>query len=207
MRPTSDVTARARIRDAAVRRFAEQGARETTIRAVAEEAGVTPGLVCHHFGSKRGLRGACDAYVLEYLRDGISEAVDERRAADPEFLTREYPSGPVVLRYLARALVDGSATAAALFDDIVTRTEENLTRRPPRRRPSHADPRAQAAVHAAMQLGTWVLHDHLLRALEADTLTPEVFSRVSAALLDIMSADFVGSDLLLLAPFQPTQDS
>lgn len=182
-----------------MRRFAEQGARKTTIRAVAKEAGVTPGLVCHHFGSKRGLHGACDTYVLEYLREGIREAVDNRREADPKVRATDYPSGPVILRYLARALVDGSATAAPLFDNIVALTEENLTRRPPRRGASHADPHAQAAVHVAMQLGIWVMHDHRLRALEADALTPEVFSRVSAALLDIMSADFVGSNLLFLA--------
>jgi AcrR family transcriptional regulator len=166
---------------------------------VAEQAGVTPGLVSHHFGTKQGLRQACDAYVLEYLREGITEAIDERGLADPDFLGTVYQSAPLVLRYLARALVDGSTAAASLFDNVVALTEEYLASHPPQQGASRADPRAQAAVLIAMRLGMWVLHDHLARALGADALTPELLSRVSAALADIMSPEFVGSDLLALA--------
>jgi transposase len=49
------------------------------------------------------------------------------------------------------------------------------------------------------RMGMWVLHDHLVRALGAEALTSELLSRVSAALVDIMSPEFVGSDLLALA--------
>ena len=199
MRPIADLTARARIRDAAMRCFAEQGAKATTIRTVAEQAGVTPGLVSHHFGTKQGLRDACDAYVLEYLRDEITTAIDERGLADPNFLSSVYQSAPVVLRYLGRALVDGSTAAASLFDNIVTLTEDYLAGHPPQPDASRSDPRAQAAVLIAMRLGMWVLHDHLVRALDADALTPEVLSRASAALVDIMSPEFTGADLLAMA--------
>ena len=199
MRPIADLTARARIRDAAMRCFAEQGAKATTIRTVAEQAGVTPGLVSHHFGTKQGLRDACDAYGLEYLRDGITTAIDERGLADPNFLSSVYQSAPVVLRYLGRALVDGSTAAASLFDNIVTLTEDYLAGHPPQPDASRSDPRAQAAVLIAMRLGMWVLHDHLVRALDADALTPEVLSRASAALVDIMSPEFTGADLLAMA--------
>ena len=181
-----------------MRCFAEQGAKATTIRTVAEQAGVTPGLVSHHFGTKQGLRDACDAYVLEYLRDGITTGI-ERGLADPNFLSSVYQSAPVVLRYLGRALVDGSTAAASLFDNIVTLTEDYLAGHPPQPDASRSDPRAQAAVLIAMRLGMWVLHDHLVRALDADALTPEVLSRVSAALVDIMSPEFTGADLLAMA--------
>jgi len=182
-----------------MRCFAEQGAKATTIRTVAEQAGVTPGLVSHHFGTKQGLRDACDAYGLEYLRDGITTAIDERGLADPNFLSSVYQSAPVVLRYLGRALVDGSTAAASLFDNIVTLTEDYLAGHPPQPDASRSDPRAQAAVLIAMRLGMWVLHDHLVRALDADALTPEVLSRASAALVDIMSPEFTGADLLAMA--------
>src|SRR3712207_8086528 len=46
-----DLTGRARIRDAAIRRFAVDGF-GTSVRAIAADAGVSPGLVIHHFGSK-----------------------------------------------------------------------------------------------------------------------------------------------------------
>lgn len=85
MPPVGDLTARARIRDAALQHFADRGAEATTVRAVAKAAGVTPGLVCHHFGSKRGLWEACDAYVLAYLRDGIWGPGDKSTVPDLEF--------------------------------------------------------------------------------------------------------------------------
>ena len=50
-----DLTARARIRDAAIECFARQGF-AVSVRAIAAHAGVSPGLVIHHFGSKAGLR-------------------------------------------------------------------------------------------------------------------------------------------------------
>lgn len=51
-----DLTARARIRDAALKHFTESGFAKATIRDIARTAGVSPGLVRHHFGSKEGLR-------------------------------------------------------------------------------------------------------------------------------------------------------
>lgn len=194
-----DLTARARIRDAAMRLFAERGAKAATTRAVAEAAAVTPGLVFHHFGTKQGLREACDAYVLEYLREGINEALGEQGLADPAYLATVYQSAPLVLRYLARALVDESAAAAALFDDIIALTEDYLAAHPPQQTAAGSDVRAQAAVLIAMRLGMWVLHPHLARALGADTITPQLVARVSAALVDITSADFAGTDIIALA--------
>ncbi len=61
--PSEDLTTRARIRDAAVLRFGREGF-GASVRTVAADAGVSPGLVIHHFGSKDGLRAACDEYVL-----------------------------------------------------------------------------------------------------------------------------------------------
>jgi AcrR family transcriptional regulator len=56
-----------RILDAAILRFGRDGF-SAGLRAVAADAGVTAGLVVHHFGSKDGLRKACDARVLEVIR-------------------------------------------------------------------------------------------------------------------------------------------
>ena len=51
----------------------------------------------------------------------------------------------------------------------------------------------------AMRLGVWVLHPHLLRAIGADALTPQLLARLSAAVLDVMSQDFAGADIVALA--------
>jgi AcrR family transcriptional regulator len=197
MRPTADFTARARIRNAAMRLFADQGGKATTIRAVAEEAGVAPGLVSHHFGSKQGLRDACDDYVLDYLRQIIKQGVDEQGVADPAYLDTVYQGAADVLRYVARALVEDSAAAAALFDNFVALTEEYLTNQ--HGAAPQSDLRTQAAVIVAMRLGVWVLHPHLLRVLGAESLTPQLLARLSAAVLDVMSQDFAGTDIVALA--------
>jgi TetR/AcrR family transcriptional regulator, regulator of cefoperazone and chloramphenicol sensitivity len=199
MRPATDITARARIRDAAMRLFADQGGKATTIRAVAQQAAVAPGLVSHHFGSKQGLRDACDDYVLDYLRQIIKRGVDEHGVADPAYLDSVYQGAADVLRYVARALVDDSAAAATLFDNFVALTEEYLANHPTHGGASQSDARTQAAVIVAMRLGVWVLHPHLLRALGADTLTPQLLARLSAAVLDVMSRDFAGTDIVALA--------
>ena len=43
-----------------MRLFARRGAAAVTIRDIAAEAGVSPSLVIHHYGSKQGLREAVD---------------------------------------------------------------------------------------------------------------------------------------------------
>lgn len=187
MRPVEDLTARARIRDAALAHFAEHGVRGATLRAIAEEAGVSLGLVQHHFGSKDGLREACDAYVLEFVKLNVHEALDEHRLDEPEFVSEVYRAGPPVMLYLSRALADGSPGAAVLFDDMVAVTERFLGDRP--------DVRAQAAVFTAMKLGVHVLRAHVARAMGADPMSAEGAPRVSAAMLEIVSPSFTGSEL------------
>ena len=66
--------ARARIIDAAIDQFGRHGF-GTGLRAVAEAANVSQVLVLHHFGSKEGLRKACDDYILESIRASKSEAL------------------------------------------------------------------------------------------------------------------------------------
>ncbi|MEP7368844.1 MAG: helix-turn-helix domain-containing protein, partial [Dermatophilaceae bacterium] len=58
-----DLTARANIRNAALRLFADRGQDSVTVREIAAAAGVSPSLVVHHFGSKDGLRAAVDAHA------------------------------------------------------------------------------------------------------------------------------------------------
>lgn len=208
MRPTrrpgdpafEDLTARARIRNVALAHFAERGVKGTTIRGVAQDAGVSPSLVQHHFGTKEGLREACDSYVSESLRSDVKHGVTEHGIGDPGFLAAAYDTAPLIVRYLARALTDGSPTGGALFDEVVALTEEYLANRPQAEPSSQAaDTRGQAAVFTAMKLGVVVLHQHLSRALGVDTLAPAGLTRVSAAVLDIVSPGFTGQELTGLA--------
>lgn len=76
----SDALARA-IRDAAARRFAEEGYAAVALEDVARDAGATRGAVYHHFGSKQGLfRAVLDA-AHQRVGDAVASAADA--AADP----------------------------------------------------------------------------------------------------------------------------
>src|SRR5438552_12981604 len=55
--------------DAAIRVVARRGLRHLTYRAVAAEAGVTHGLVAHHFGSR-------DALLLAALRHSVQRSIE-----------------------------------------------------------------------------------------------------------------------------------
>ena len=187
-----DLTARARIRDAALRLFAERGIDGASIRDIAKEAGVSGGLVRHHFGSKEGLRDACDAYALDRLMRIKEQAVLDGQLANPGFLPATHPTILLLYRYLARAMVDGSKAAASMFDDMVRLAEQWLAKH----LPGHSDdPRAYAAVLVAMQTGLLALHDHLSRNLEADILTPEGHLRMSRALVDFYSHPLLEPEL------------
>ena len=69
---TEDLTARARIRHSAIVYIGRHGWRAATVRAIAGAAGVSPALVIHHFGSKDGLREACDTHVTGLIDRGIA---------------------------------------------------------------------------------------------------------------------------------------
>src|SRR5699024_9797298 len=85
-RPPEDLTSRARIRDAALAQFAEHGTKGATIRGIAAAAGVSPGLVQHHFGSKDALRESCDKYVIDTF-DGLDRfGLANGEITQPEFM-------------------------------------------------------------------------------------------------------------------------
>jgi AcrR family transcriptional regulator len=60
-----DLTAKARIRNAALDLYAQYGEDGVSLRAIAAAAGVTLGVVQHHFKSKAGLRDAVDRLVVD----------------------------------------------------------------------------------------------------------------------------------------------
>ncbi|MGP4028750.1 TetR/AcrR family transcriptional regulator [Actinomadura sp. 3N407] len=195
-RADEDLTARARIRDAALRVFAERGVSGATIRGIADAAGVSAGLVQHYFGSKEVLRRACDEYAIDVLTTTKREAL-EGGFSTPGFMSMALSVGLPVRRYMARALVDGSPAAADLFDQAVEVSEEMLAQGAPGVSPAKtSDPHGYAAVLSAMIFGVTVLHEHLARNLGADPLTPAGHPRMTLAMLDILSDDLLSPELL-----------
>ncbi|MEO6084245.1 MAG: TetR family transcriptional regulator [Umezawaea sp.] len=192
MRSVSDLTARARIRDAALGRFGVDGIAGTSVRAVAADAGVSPALVVHHFGSKDGLRQACDEYVLA--------AVDAGGEVDLGALAEVLEAATPVRRYLARALLDGTGTASALFTQIVVRTEQWLAVGEAEGwvRPTE-DPRARAVTYVSWLLAPLVLGDQVGRLLGGDPAETATAVRGARAGLEMLTHGLFTDDRWLTA--------
>jgi AcrR family transcriptional regulator len=129
----SDLTSLARIRNAALQRFAEDGVAATSIRDVAKQAGVSPGLVQHYFANKAALVEAINGHVVALATDlfgDLSESGSpieaQRELGDrvTEFV-REHPTA---VRYVARSAADGDEAALEIFDAFVAIAREQWQR-------------------------------------------------------------------------------
>jgi len=119
------MTAAARIRDAAIEQFGHRGF-NVGLRAIADAAGVSAALVIHHFGSKQGLRKACDDYIAEEIRSAKSESL---RSADPATWFRqlaEIESYAPMMAYLVRSLQSGNELAKTFWRRMLQNAEEYL---------------------------------------------------------------------------------
>ena len=196
-RPVDDLTARARIIDAALVQFGRSGG-AATLRSIADAAGLSVGLVQHHFATKPGLREACDERVLAYLRLKVSGDQPEGGLTDPDFIGLLYDAATPLLPYLARVALETDERAGELFDEIATITAAWLTTHWPDRFPEASERRRDAAsVMVAMSLGTVTYHHQLARAMgfpDGDSLPSP---RVGAASVDAYRAvgDYLRSPL------------
>lgn len=125
MRSTEDLTAQARIRDTAIEVFARDGF-SASIRAIAESAVVSPGLVIHHFGSKEGLRRACDDHVREVVRESKLRSAAQLTPAALLHQLARLDDYRAVVSYLVRALNRGGELARHLVTGMVEDAVEYL---------------------------------------------------------------------------------
>ena len=98
-------------------------------------------------------------------------------------------------RYLARALIDDSETAAQIFDEMVAMTEQSLRGIDKHRTdPPAADMRTRAALMVAMALGIPAFQAQISRSIGTDIFAPEGDRRIALALLDIHSHPVITPD-------------
>ena len=194
---TQDLTTKARIRDAAIERFPRDGLKGTTVRAVASDAGVSPALVLHHFGSKEGLHEACDEHVLHSLSQLKLEAMDRGDYANARAIEASYQMMEPLIRYIAWTLTIGGGTAAHLFDeavaDLATELREGIKRGVVT---EIDDVEKQAAVLAAMRLASLAFHDHLSRAFGVNVLTSEGLIEMAPYALRLFSGELFSQQVI-----------
>ncbi|MET0762153.1 MAG: TetR family transcriptional regulator [Thermoleophilaceae bacterium] len=183
----SDLSSPARIRNAALELFAFRGVAATTIRDIAAAAGVSPGMVQHHFKTKAGLRSAVDEYAIAVFAqafDGVGESDDaldifQDLAAR---LTALVSDSPLPLRYIARSVIDGDDAGLATFDrlvgvgdGLVAQLADQGYLRP------DTDLRWVALHNVMLNLATVLLEPGISRHLTRDLRSPEEIRRWSEA--------------------------
>ena len=158
VRSTDDLTTTARIRDAAIDLFGREGF-AVGVRAIATAAGVSPGLVIHHFGSKEGLRRACDDYIAGVIRDSKTETI---RSSDPATwlsAMAEIEDYAPLMSYLVRTLQSSGDLSKTLWRQMIDNAEQYIEEgvQAGTLRPS-VYPKARARFLAMVGGGTFLLY-------------------------------------------------
>src|SRR6478735_6978356 len=155
---SDDRTAVARIRDAAIEQWGQQGF-NVGLRSIAQAAGVSAGLVIHHFGSKDGLRKACDDYIAEQIRSAKSESIQSSDPATWLAQMAEIEHYAPMMAYLVRSMQSGSELAKGFWQKMLENTEEYLEAgvRAGTLKPSR-DPKARAKYLGMMGGGGFLLY-------------------------------------------------
>jgi hypothetical protein len=80
-------------------------------------------------------------------------------------------------------MVERAQTTAAMFDEMVTRTAEELSRTGAR---DSADPKLRAAVIVSLELGGYAMRTQLARYLGVDPASREGFARLGEVIGEVL---------------------
>lgn len=178
-------TGRERIIAAAIELFAERGYAGASVRDIAARAGVTGGLIVHHFGTKAALREECDAVVIEsvFAAKAATDAAMLAAALDGR------SGAPTHLAYLRRMLTDDDARADAIFDRVLAATRTLISDQQAAGviRPE-LDAEHTAATVAIYGLAPLLLPRQLARAFGAESLDQDALTAVAESLGAILTA-------------------
>ncbi|MCW2829443.1 MAG: putative HTH-type transcriptional regulator [Aeromicrobium sp.] len=197
----SDLTAKARIRNAAFALVVEKGVANASLRGIAQRSGCSPSLVEHHFGSRQGELDAVSARVVALLRasahDGDVELppVEAHRRRLSGF-ERMVDTSPNLGGYVRRMMLDGTPEGLAWFKQAVDRSAADLERREGLGLAQRSgDVRAKAAMLLILGFAPTLLKPLLEHALDADFDDPASRSRWQDSETELLT-----SPLYLAAP-------
>jgi AcrR family transcriptional regulator len=174
-----------RIRDAALKCFATYGASATSLRTVAAAAGVSVGLVQHHFATKAGLVKAVDDHALGVVIAAIAGPIPEPADSLEEMgdrVTGMIAKHPDVVDYVGRALLDGSQMGTTIFDTLMALGIARWKQRDERGETRPDVDLTWAAINSlVLALGTMILRTHVERHLPGSLMAPNQLERWQAS--------------------------
>jgi AcrR family transcriptional regulator len=195
----SDLSARTKIREAALNLFGTEGF-AVSVRVIADAAGCSPGLVIHHFGNKDGLREAVDQSVLEVLFQRFGDIpkelpADELSRSMGDVFSDVIGASPVIRQYLRRSLLEGTSASQSIFDQLLALTNASLgqLQQAGGLRES-SDPQWRPYQLLFVILGTLLLEPAIQRHFDRSVYEPDLLRERTAANYDLLSNGmFLGS--------------
>lgn len=186
-----DLTAAARIRNAALAGFALDGVAATSIRDVARRAHVSPGLVQHHFKNKEGLRQAVDEYVTRLGATALGHGDESPSDGDTvqligDRITAWMRDNYLALLYVVRSAAEGDRSGLTIFDSLVAVGDSHIEQLAAQGLLRDDLDRRWAVLQViVMNLGTALLESAISRHLEAPLRSPDQLDRWNRACTEL----------------------
>lgn len=177
---------RAQLIEVATAAFARAGIATTSLRAIAKEAGVSPALVVHHFGSREKLIEDCIIKALglwvsekqEFVDVSLSTALAKWQGAIAEH--------GVKLQFFRQVLIAGGEPASILFSRMVKESEMMIQAQIDKGQMRKSENLPDLALLMTLHgLAPLLLQDQVNNHLGGNFLEPELGGRLAAANLEI----------------------
>lgn len=200
---SGELTAKARIQRCAISLFGSQGF-DVGLRAIASAANVSPALIVSHFGSKEGLRQACDAEVLAKVRERKLEVVNAPPGGQLWELVQDSWDWGELAAYVLTALRQGGDLGNHFFDDMLADAREYLAvgQAAGLIKPSR-NPEARALVLTEMAVGALLFRVAREQAANPGASLAEIFNNyhteATLPLLELYTFGFFTDDRMLQA--------
>jgi AcrR family transcriptional regulator len=170
--------------------FAAFGSQAAGLRLVARTAGVSVGLVQHHFRTKGALVDAVDEELFAILRQAAPLSTP---AADPvsdvsHRLTALIADHPDAVDYLARVLIDDQAAGRRIFDLLfqIGKSQWDALQDQGILQPD-LNPTWGALNPLILVLGTLILRSHIERQLPESLASPDQLHTWESALYNLIA--------------------
>ncbi|MBI1186887.1 MAG: TetR family transcriptional regulator, partial [Alphaproteobacteria bacterium] len=187
---------RERLLQEAMRLFAERGFDSVTVRDIAAEAGVSVGLINHHYGTKDGLREAVDRRFIEQFEEAISNPPPQSgktRLADlsdwvDNWIARHQEDWPLTVKYFRRAMLEGSDWGAKIFTQFYEIVRTSIDRMDAQGgvRPD-VDRLWLPFLVMYMEIGTLLLDPYVSKVLGRSGFDPDLWKRRHRAYMRLLS--------------------
>lgn len=190
-----DLTTYARIRNAALELFSTKGPARSSIREIARHAGVSPGLVQHHFGTKANLQQAVNEFVLSDASAVLADLPDDPDERSEVFGARMHAiirARPYGVVYMARLVSERDPVGLQMFDALVKQGVASLEGMRERDQLPDGLDLEWASIHVVMfNLAAFLFEPAITNTLGEPLITEEGIDRFIAAASQLLTAAIV----------------